>query len=433
MMQQIDTLETNVSQPSPLAPIAAYLLAKREIIFNTWRTRIENDRLAMPTAATLARDEFNDQIPLILDVLDCRLLGRPEKWSPFEKAKEHGLHRWQKGYSLTELLQELAHLHQLLVYELELFVSTSTTIASIALTQAFGHINTLMLEVIRGSTVQFDELQRQEASQRAAKLQQALASLSELSQQRGELLRTATHDLRSYYGLIRNAAWLLDQPGTEEEQAQWRGMWQRNLDNAATLLTELMDLARLEAGQETMQLESFDAGELLRQIAQSVQPIVQQHQINLEWAGPDTLLVEGDKIKVQRIIHNLLINALHHTPTGLITLSWSREDNFRWVISIQDTGPGLPPDVVQELGQYLMPTADSTAVFQSPPTDGLFIASNRKEQSVSSPTQSKGEGIGLMIVKRLCELLHATMDIETKPDVGTIFRIIFPMHYPKSQ
>ncbi|OJW71758.1 MAG: hypothetical protein BGO59_27125 [Spirosoma sp. 48-14] len=432
-MQQIDTLETNPPQPSPLAPIAAYLLAKREVIFNTWRTRIENDRLALPTAATLARDEFNDQIPLILDALDCRLLGRPEESSPFEKAKEHGLHRWQKGYSLTELLQELAHLHQLLVHELELFVSTSSTIAAIALTQAFGHINTLMLEVIQGSTVQFDELQRQEASQRAAKLQQALASLNELSQQRGEVLRTATHDLRSYYGLIRNAAWLLDQPGTEEEQAQWRGMWQRNLDNAATLLTELMDLARLEAGQETMQLDSFDAGELLRQIAQSVQPIVQQQQVQLEWAGPDTLVVEGDKTKVQRIIHNLLINALNHTPTGLITLSWSREGNFRWVISVQDTGPGLPPDVVKELGQFLLPTADSTAVFQRPSPNDPSGDKTREEQVTHLPTQSKGEGIGLIIVKRLCELLHATMDIETRPSVGTIFRIIFPMHYPNNQ
>lgn len=427
MTQSIKTLGTDLSQPSPLAPMAAYLLAKREVIFNTWRMRIENDRLALPTAATLARDEFNDQIPLILDALDCRLLGQPEVSSPFEKAKEHGLHRWQKGYTLTELLQELAHLHQFLGHELESFASTHSTLSPIDLAQAFGHINTLMLEVIQGSTVQFDELQKQEAAQRAAKLQQALASLNELSQQRGELLRTATHDLRSYYGLIRNAAWLLDQPGTKEEQAQWRSMWQRNLDNAATLLTELMDLARLEAGQETLQLESFDAGELLRQIAQSIQPVVQQEHVNLEWAGPDMLLVEGDKIKVQRMVYNLLINALRHTPSGLITLSWSREDNFRWIISVQDTGPGLPPDVVQELGQYLLPTADSTAVFQRPSSDGTF-RETKQEQSTSY-AQSKGEGIGLMIVKRLCELTHATMDIETRPSVGTIFRIVFPMHY----
>ncbi|GAB4036698.1 hypothetical protein GCM10028809_49730 [Spirosoma gilvum] len=426
-------METHSFTPSPLAPIAAYLLAKREIIFNTWRTRINNERLSLPTASSLARDEFNDQIPLILDALDCRLHGRPEESSPFEKAKEHGLHRWQKGYTLTELLQELAHLHQLLVHELDAFASAHTEILPTSLAQAFGHINTLMLEVIQGSAAQFDELQRHEAAQRAAKLQQALESLNELSQQRGELLRTATHDLRSYYGLIRNAAWLLDQPGTEEEQAQWRSMWQRNLDNAATLLTELMDLARLEAGQETLQVEPFDAGELLRQVAQSIQPIVEQQQLTLEWAGPDTLPVEGDPIKVQRIIQNLLINALHHTKTGLITLSWSREDNFRWVVSVQDTGPGLPPDVVQELSQYLLPTSDSTAVFQRPSIDDMLTEQKRKEQPPVSISQSKGEGIGLMIVKRLCELLHATMDIETRPSVGTIFRIVFPMHYPNNQ
>jgi signal transduction histidine kinase len=424
-------VKKNASLPKPLAQIADYLSARREAIFNGWRTLINTDKAMLPTASSLTRDEFNDQIPIILNVLDQRLREQPDEASSLEKAKEHGLHRWHKGYTLAELLHELAHLHRLLAHELETYCSSHADVEPAIVSQAHQIIDKLMLEVTQGSAAQFDELQRQEATQRAANLQQALQSLSELTQQRGKLLRTASHDLRSYFGLMQGASWLLDQPGTEAEQAQWRSMWQRNLDNATGLLTELMDLARLEAGQEAVQIESFDAGELMRQLAQSVQPIAHQRQLTVEWTGPESLVVESDRIKVQRIVQNLLLNALTNTPSGMLSLSWSKEDNFRWIISVQDTGPGLPPDIAQQLGHYLIPTVDSTAVLQDKPTNKLFESTD----SLANPAlpHSKGEGIGLLIVKRLCELLHASLDIETKPGVGTLFRITMPIHHSKPE
>ncbi|WP_420150202.1 sensor histidine kinase [Spirosoma sp.] len=419
-------MENTPTSESPLATIAAYLFTKREITLNSWFTRVCNDPASI-TAVNLTREEFNDQVPAILEILDQRLRQQPDQANPQLMAREHGVHRWHKGYGLTELLLELGHLHTILAHELELYSTVYTNTEVAVLSRAHRLVSELMHEVIQGSAAQYNELQRQEATQRATNLQQALQSLGELTRQRGELLRSASHDLRSYFSLMRGAAWLLDQPGTADEQKQWRGMWQRNLDSAATLLTRLMDLARLEAGQESLHLESFDAGVLLRQIAETIRPVAKQRQITFDWAGPESLPTEGDSIKVQRIILNLLANALAHTHKGWITLSWSREDNFRWIVSIQDSGPGLSPDLVGQLAQSLTPTVDSASVLQVTPSDDAL---QLPEETISANyDHPKGEGIGLSIVKRLCELLRANIDIETRPGAGTLFRVRFPMHY----
>ncbi|UFH53686.1 HAMP domain-containing sensor histidine kinase [Spirosoma sp. KNUC1025] len=421
-------MENTQTLKSPLTAVATYLLFKREVILNGWHTRVRQDPTLL-TVASLTREEFNDQVPVILDILDKRLRQQPPAIDPIVVAAEHGLHRWHKGYKLTELLQEIAHLHLMLASELETYSAFYTDTELSVLSQAHNQINTLMHEVTRGSAAQYNELQRQDATQRATNLEQALQALSELTRQRGELLRNASHDLRSHFTLLRGAAWLLDQPGTEQEQSQWRDMWQRNLDNAATLLTKLMDLARLEAGQELLQIESFNAGALLRQIAESVQPLSEQRQLSFEWTGPADLPVEGDSVKVQRILQNLLINALNYTKQGWITLSWSQEDNFRWIVSVQDSGPGLPPEIAGQLGQALAPTVDSTAAFPDN-NHSVFVP----QQVVSAePVKQKGEGIGLLIVKRLCELLRANLDVETRPEAGTLFRVRFPMQYAKSE
>lgn len=421
-------MENGPSLASPSITIAAYLFAKREVILNNWFTRVTEDASSAAVIG-LTRDEFNDQVPLILEILDQRLRHQRPQVDPIVVAAEHGVHRWHKGYNLTELLQELAHLHTLLIHELEVYGSIYTDTQLSVLSNAYQLVNEIMHEAIRGSAAKYNELQRQDASQQAANLQQALQALDELTRQRGELLRSASHDLRSHFSLLSGAAWMLDQPGTEQEQKQWRDMWQRNLDNAAMLLMKLMDLARLEAGQETLQLESFDAAELLRQIAENVHPTAEQRQLAFEWSGPKSLLVAGDPVKVQRIVQNLLINALNHTQQGWITLSWSREDNFRWTVSIQDSGPGLPPDIVGQLGQALVPTVDSTSVFREEDTKQPLP---KPEDAIpANPVQPKGEGIGLLIVKRLCELLRANLDIETRPGAGTLFRVRFPINYTK--
>lgn len=79
-----------------------YLRVQRENMLNKWRTITSQD-LIMNNKISFSREEFNDQTPVILNILDQRLTGKPQESDLVEVAQQHGLQRWQRGYSLTEL------------------------------------------------------------------------------------------------------------------------------------------------------------------------------------------------------------------------------------------------------------------------------------------------------------------------------------------
>ncbi|WP_080057234.1 CheR family methyltransferase [Spirosoma aerolatum] len=217
---------------------------------------------------------------------------------------------------------------------------------------------------------------------------QILERLRQQLRERSELLRSTSHDLRGNFGIIQGAASLLDFASSDDERRQMLVMLQRNIQQATQLITEMLNMARLEAGQEELHITSFDAAELLNELAESVRPLARERNLWLKVEGDECLMVESDSVKVRRIAQNLLLNALSYTNTGGVSISWKPEAD-RWLLIIADTGPGLP----------------------------------------APPHTKTGEGIGLIIVRQLCELLGGQMAIESQPNKGTRFLLWFPQRY----
>lgn len=242
------------------------------------------------------------------------------------------------------------------------------------------------------------------------KSQENVTALEEIRRhvrERGEFLRTTTHDLRGSFGVIQGAAALMDMMDSEEERGQMLAMLQRNLRQMTNLLTDLLDYARLEAGQEQVLLTTFDAAQTLRDLAESMKPLANERGLQLTITGPDALPVESDAVKVQRIVQNLLLNALYYTPAGRVTITWGPDEAAgRWRFSVQDTGPGLDPALVRML------------------TDPAATAGEQPATVASA----SGEGVGLFIVRQLCRLLHAQLTVDSTPGEGTTFRISLPGH-----
>ena len=423
----------------PMVSLADHLSARTEAILLAWRMVCEADPM-LPTALTLTEVEFRDNVPNFLKALAYRL--RREIWQaePMHLAREHGLQRWHKGYSLQELLAEIAHLHHCLEIELTDFWTQYPTGDPTVMLQAHQLVSKLVHEAINSSVTQYNDLQKITAAERATDLEQTLTEVNDLVRRRGSMLRMASHDLRGSLGVMRGAAYILDQPGnTDAERAEMVQMLQRNFDRMTTMLTQLMDLARLEAGQETLYIQSFDAAELLRRVADTIRPLAGEQGLFLNINGPDQLLVQGDSVKVHRITQNLLLNALRYTQAGGVTLSWEADDKNRWQLIVDDTGPGLPPCTSAESisplsGLPILPP-------ETPGVDSVLaqtLAQQTLEQTNSPangnpamglPQQAKGEGIGLHIVKLLCDLLNATMTVESRPGIGTRFQIRLPTQH----
>ncbi|GAA4470909.1 hypothetical protein GCM10023189_60460 [Nibrella saemangeumensis] len=414
--------------------LAAYLFVRREAILSAWRSLAECDP-TLQTIASLTRTEFNNQVPNILELLEARIRqGYEQKSDPEEErslAAEHGLHRWQKGYKLGEVLKEWGYLQYCVLEEIDTFQNQLTT----PLLREFSHIRQLaarlLNEGIAGSIARYDELKQAEAAGRVYELENALSQLNELTKQRGEVLRMASHDLRGSFGVVQGAARMLDQSSGDTERTHNTEMLQRNLSQVRQMVTQLMDLSRLEAGYEQVQMESFDVAGLLRQLSESLQPIAEERGLFWHAEGPGSLMVQGDPVKIQRIAQNLLLNALRYTQTGGVVLTWALDKRTgRWLFSVKDTGPGVSPGSVAILVKKIKAGTLSATPEEAPkPAKESDAGRTTAESLPRPPLLSSGEGVGLFIVKRLCELLNGSLDLESKPGVGSLVTITFPTRY----
>lgn len=420
-----------------LAALARHLTARRAGILRNWQRSVESDP-ELSSASSLSRTQFNDHIPQVLDAFERRLQAKDpvEKELAFEDQKnsaaEHGLHRWQQGYHQRETIREWGHLQYCVLNELEDYAAQHSELSGEVMPTARRALTRLCAEGVCESAASYERLQRAEAASRVRELTGALQKLQQLERQRAEMWREAAHDLRGSVGVISNVSTVLAAGSADDpRRASVSQILQRSVESLRTLLTDMIDLARLEAGEEQRRVAPFDAGVMLREYCESVRPLAAQRRLFLETEGPHSLPVEGDAAKVQRIAQNLVLNALGATRRGGVRVVWGERNLPRaeqWMLCVQDTGPGLHlQSVAAPLEQALR---DATQKAHESEAD-VPAPTLSSESTFGASADTAGEGIGLSIVKRLCELLGASLELETAAGAGTTFRVIFPRVYSR--
>jgi len=431
-----------------LAALAAYLAERRAAILKVWRQAVERDP-RLSTAPTLPRIQLKDHIPEILDTFESVLQARSgaerviSEEEQQDSAADHGVHRWQQGYQLQEVTREWGHLHLCLMDELERYAVMHPDLEASVMPMARRALAQLCSDGISESTSQYFRLQQAEAAGHVRDLEQALAHLNELEHQRSESWREAAHDLRGNVGVVKMTTTALTLEGVPEaKRSQLLKMLQSGVSSLHALLNDLMSLARLEAGHEHRQVERFDAAMLLGELCTNMQPVARERHIFLKAAGPATLFVEGDVVKVQRIAQNLLLNALKYTEGGGVTVTWgdSREnDPQRWMLCVYDTGPGFQHSSDLPLAGALKEAIEDAREIEGEagdpacPRAPVAVSQHRTPSRRSRGGRETGEGVGLSIVKRLCDLLDASLELESDVGKGTIFRIVLPRRYEAAE
>lgn len=424
-----------------LTLLSAHLASRREAILHAWRNAADADP-AQTTVSFLTRVQFNDHIPQLLDAFERKLRAPPggnraaaADHAQTEEEMKHGLQRWQQGYRLGELMHEWGHLHLCLFDEIQDFAQANPAISPETVVTAERELIRLINEGVNESAGQYARMQQAEAAGHARDLQRALANVAAIDQRRAELIRQAVHDLRGNVQSVSTAAEVLRATDiAENERAEFAKLVQQGLESVSAMLGELATLARLEAGQEKRELATFDAAAVIRELCAVTQPIAAERGLFQKMQGPQPLMVEGDGPKLRRMLQNLLFNALKYTERGGVTVSWGEEKESWWVI-VQDTGPGLmagpgapmahglneATDSARESDQIAAQTSGESSHVLPLPPGGSIPANQRKQHA--------GEGIGLSIVKRLCELLDASLELVSSATTGTTFRIVFPRRY----
>ena len=239
----------------------------------------------------------------------------------------------------------------------------------------------------------------------ADELQRSFARQKELERSRRDLIAAVSHDLRTPLTSIRvMTEALVDGVVTDEAMVRryYTNIYSQ-VESLSTLINDLFELSKLEGGQIELQLEPVNLNELLSEVIESMQPQAQVREISLlGMFSEDLPLIRAEFAKIQRVLYNLVQNAIRHTPTrGSVCLATRRVAQGVQV-EVADTGEGINPE-------------DLPYIF-----DQFF----RGEKSRSRETG--GAGLGLAIAKRIIEAHHGKIWVESEPDRETRFNFILP-------
>ena len=229
--------------------------------------------------------------------------------------------------------------------------------------------------------------------------------LEELNQRKDEFYAICSHDLRSPLLSVQAGCKVLLSERSGHASATPQEILAESLRSselALRLVDDLLDLARIEAGAERLELEELDLGELSRQAVESFRFIASGRSVALRLEVPDeSVSVLADRVKVLRIVDNLLSNAIKHSPEDEVTVRVERAGG-EVHLSVTDRGPGIRPE-------------DRRRLFDR------FTRLARGKR-----TRAEGTGLGLSIVRELAELHGGTVSVSSEVGRGTTFRVTLP-------
>jgi Signal transduction histidine kinase len=245
-----------------------------------------------------------------------------------------------------------------------------------------------------------------------AAMQQAEAARSEAESANGaksDFLAVMSHELRTPLAAIMGYQELLADGITgpvTDQQAQQLGRIKASARHLLSLIDEILTFTRLDAGRETVVLDTFDVEGAMNQAAEIAEPLAASKKLELKLITPPTpVLIESDPTKVRQILVNLLSNAVKFTDAGTVTLEGrSLKNEVQFVVS--DTGIGIPPEFLNR----------------------IFDPFWQVEQKATR--RATGTGLGLTVCRRLANLMGGDVAVTSEPGQGTTFTVTLPMKAP---
>src|ERR1700752_2961454 len=230
-----------------------------------------------------------------------------------------------------------------------------------------------------------------------------ITHLREIDRLKSQFIATASHELRTPLTSVQMGVHLLLEGALgelTESQNEVLQACRQDCERLDKLMRDLLDLSKIEAGESQPQLADVSARDLLATATQELRPQVEANGLKLTVEAPPELpWVSVDRLQIERVLSNLVINALRHTKEGEIKISAEQRDNHL-AISVQDTGSGIP-------SEYLPHIFDKFVQVPDAPTGGA--------------------GLGLAISKSIVEAHGGQISVQSKLGVGTTFTFTLPL------
>lgn len=229
-------------------------------------------------------------------------------------------------------------------------------------------------------------------------------ALAGLEQMRKEFVANVSHDLRSpltsLHGFVRA---FLDDTVPNERKRHYYAIIQDQTERMMKLVNDLLDLARIEAGQLEIRPVAFNLSELVRQVVARLEPELVKKQVNVELTAEETqdIHVVADPDRIDQVLVNLMQNAVQFSsPDSSVEVILKQEEQA--VVSIRDEGSGIRQEDIEAIWER-------------------FYKADRAR------TTKAGTGLGLSIVKHLLDLHQSSIHVNSEVGHGSIFTFTLPL------
>jgi signal transduction histidine kinase/CheY-like chemotaxis protein len=362
----------------PHSEIGLLLERNADIIVDRW---CERAKVEIPDAKRIHRDTLRDQLPrfVVATAQALRHAGDPSPTRYCESANEHGLQRWNTKWSLAELVRDYQLLQLVILEYLEDALERSLEFREIMAVTV--HIDDAIAASITTYVETRDEHVRRLDKERVNTLQQT-------NHRKDEFIAILAHELRNSLAPICTSIDLLQLTLNESDPAlnETLEILGRHAKQVTCLVDDLLDLARIAQGRFELRKQELDLATILKQAIDSTRHEFEARRHTLHVELPKApLYVQADPARFVQIVVNLLHNAAKYTEPGGQTWLTAEKTNGEAVITVRDTGVGIPPQMVSR-------------VFD------MFV-----QVEESNHQSSGGLGIGLTLVQRLTELHGGTV------------------------
>ena len=240
-------------------------------------------------------------------------------------------------------------------------------------------------------------------------LQESLTQLEHArhrAQLQDDFIATISHELHTPLGFIKGYTTSLlrsDTTWDTSTQQEFLAIIDEESDHLLTLIDHILDSARLQSGNMSMDFQPVHLGSLLRDVALRVHGRHEGLEVILDLMPVPP--IQADTVRLAQVFDNLFDNAIKYAPGTKITISLQVKENWQ-IVTFSDPGPGIPPEHIPFLFErfYRVP--------------GQFSKS--------------GTGLGLFICKQIVQAHHGRISVKTTPGKGTAFRIELPLRPEKA-
>jgi signal transduction histidine kinase len=246
---------------------------------------------------------------------------------------------------------------------------------------------------------------------REQKLEARTAELIEAGKQKSVFLASVTHELRTPIHGVQGMAELIATGvygPVGEKQRDAAATIKRNAQSLLHLIDDLLALVRADVGRLDLKFAPVDLREMIEQVTGSVQWMLATKKLVLVSDVPSVTVVT-DRRLVSHILVNLVANAAKFTPEKGEVRIRARSDGARFTIDVQDTGIGIPDDKFQVIFEAF------------------------RQLDAGDERTYGGVGLGLALVKRLCDMLGGTVSVASVVNVGSTFTVELPAVAPRER